>query len=137
MKYILIFIVLTMLCFNCNENQSLTVDRIIDNRPIVGEPNLGKDIKLGEYLPKFIYHKINEQSFVKERMAVLEEKGINYIFWVNKSNLDTNKIDIQLLSENETRWTPNYNFMYDYNTEQLFHQGISKKTLNDSLILLK
>ncbi len=137
MRYILIFIFYSILFFNCNENTSLAVDRIIDNRPIAGKPIIEKDIKIGDHLPKLVYQKIVEQAFVKERISDLEKKEIDYIFWVNKSKVDTNKIDIQLLAENEIRWIPVYDFMYDFKSEELFHQGISKQTLNDSLILIK
>lgn len=137
MRFVLNLIMLIFLCFSCNENQSIAVDRIIDNSPIEGEPRSGDNIKIGEHLPKFIYHKIVDQPFVKEKISALEEIEIDHIFWVNKSELDTHQINVQILAENEIRWIPIFNFMYDRNTKELFQQVISKKTLNDSLILIE
>lgn len=137
MKKIFPLIFCAILYFSCNENSPLTVERVIDNSPIEGELKTEKEVRIGEHLPKFIYHKIVEQPFVKERISVLEEQGTNHVFWVNKSEVDSNKIEIQFLAEDESRWIPNFNFMYDFKDENLFHKGISIKTQNDTLILME
>ncbi|MFK8008878.1 MAG: hypothetical protein AB8H03_21130 [Saprospiraceae bacterium] len=137
MRFILIFAILSILCFNCNENSPLTADRVIDNSPIETEPSIEKDIKIGDHLPKHIYHKITEQPFVKKRIVALDKLEIDYVFWVNKSEVDSNKIEIQILAEDEIRWIPIYNFRYDLKKEELFHLDFSMETNNDTLILIK
>lgn len=137
MRKIFIFIFCAVLYFNCNENSPISVERIIDNRPIEGMPKDVSEVKIGENLPKFIYHKIVNQSFVQERIAALDEQEINHIFWVNRLETDSNKIRIQILAEDEIRWIPIYNFMYDSKNEELFHLDFTKKTLNDTLILIE
>ena len=133
-SFILVFC--AVLFFSCNESSPISVERIIDNSPIEGVPEGVSEVKIGENLPKVIYHKIVNQSFVKERIAALDEQEINHIFWVNRLETDSNKIRIQILAEDEIRWIPIYNFMYDSKSEKLFHMDFTKKTLNDTLILI-